>query len=73
MGELIFQAIIDKFDNIYTVYVAVFVVLSGVYLCFYDARRLRIRKDTIGHRIAKAVGYVYMIGGAALYVITLII
>lgn len=69
----VFHLILEKFDNIYTVYVAVFVVLSGVFVCFYDGRRLKIRGDKVGYKIAKVLGYTYMIGGVALYIVTLII
>lgn len=73
MGEVIFESISNKFDNIYSIYITIFVVLSGIFILIHDARRLEIRKDHKGYKIAKVIGYVYIIGGASLYVVTLII
>ncbi|WP_041721244.1 CLC_0170 family protein [Alkaliphilus metalliredigens] len=57
-----------KFKEIYDGYMLVLMVFIGLFLLLRDVPLLRKKKLKRDMKIAKALGYVYIIGGIALFV-----
>lgn len=73
MRDIVFDSIVNKFDSVYSIYITIAIVLSGFFLLIHDARRLKMKKCHKEQKIAKFLGYLYIVGGLGLYAITFII
>ncbi|ABR50672.1 hypothetical protein Amet_4601 [Alkaliphilus metalliredigens QYMF] len=62
------QEFFMKFKEIYDGYMLVLMVFIGLFLLLRDVPLLRKKKLKRDMKIAKALGYVYIIGGIALFV-----
>ncbi|KJF25397.1 hypothetical protein TZ02_18880 [Clostridium aceticum] len=58
-----------KFKEIYDGYMLVLVVFAGTFLLLRDVPLLRKKKLIRDMKIAKVLGYTYIVGGIALFII----
>lgn len=63
----------NKFESIYNIYITIVIVLAGLFLIFYDARRNVLRGLQREAKICHVLGLFYIVTAVSLYIVSLVV